>query len=87
MNSIHKHHPSLDGLYPVYCPNVSGNLSLIFHTQHDGITLLSPAPRWPNVHRMYCWYVCWPPYGLAPHHTLEYLLAEGVQELALLRQV
>ena len=32
-------------------------------------------------------YVCWPPYGLAPHHTLEYLLAEGVQELALLRQV
>ena len=35
--------------------STSGNLSLIFHTQHDGITLLSPAPRWPNVHRMYCW--------------------------------
>lgn len=47
-------HPNLPGTNPLYCPKGSGYLSLIFHTQQEGITLLSPAPSRPWDHKMYC---------------------------------
>lgn len=49
-------HPILPAANPVYWPKGSGYLSLILHTEQEGITLLSPAPSLPWVHRIYCLY-------------------------------
>lgn len=47
-------HPKRDGTKPWYCPNLSGYLSLMAQTQQLGITLLTPTPRRPWCHRIYC---------------------------------